>query len=442
MPKNSYVLVEDFLLPTLLFMALGGMTWAVRGCSGYGAMNGCIFAGVTWGAAWWFLARDREGEQSRRYNSGWIVFALAFGTGIAGTRGWMQWPSFFEGKLLLDAPHDKWVPIDRSYGFVWQFISGIPWAGLGACMLAWCGSARRVGWIGWGVRIGCGFAGGALGYLVFISLPDLVLPLHATLKAEYADFVTNPNLRRLAGDNRLALQHLGVYLGFLIFELGRREWKNVLLILTVGLINGAGWAALQNWRWAAPIWPDVAMNWWRCWESSGGLSIGLAYGVAWFLVNRRMGDGERERCWHLTHATMPNLERWGLYFGLIYGLGWSIKCGLKGFANIYWTEQPEEYWDAKIALVAYPGMLALAVLAALWVRATPRTRDDLRDLFPHAGKIISLVIVVQNVLAQMVTGPHSSWTEMAFVVYYVFLMLISAVILWHTQRVRRWEAVG
>jgi hypothetical protein len=50
-PRMSFTqkrdLASDFVLPTILFAALGGMTWAVRGCSGYGASAGCLFAGVT-----------------------------------------------------------------------------------------------------------------------------------------------------------------------------------------------------------------------------------------------------------------------------------------------------------------------------------------------------------------------------------------------------------
>src|SRR6266403_2229780 len=76
-------LAHDFALPTLLFAALGAMTWAVRGCSGFGAMNGCVFAGVTWGTAWWFIARDPNGQQSRRYSSAWIILALTVGIGIS-----------------------------------------------------------------------------------------------------------------------------------------------------------------------------------------------------------------------------------------------------------------------------------------------------------------------------------------------------------------------
>ncbi len=74
---NRRDLTHDLVLPTLVFAALGGMVWAIRGCSGFGAMKGCIFAGVTWRTAWWFIARDPVGPQSRRYTSAWIILALA-----------------------------------------------------------------------------------------------------------------------------------------------------------------------------------------------------------------------------------------------------------------------------------------------------------------------------------------------------------------------------
>src|SRR3954447_17706925 len=92
-------LAQDLVLPTLLFAALGGMTWAVRGCSGFGAMKGCVFAGVVWGAAWWFISQSPAGSPPRPYSSTWIILALTIGIGFSGNRGWMQWPSFFEGHL-------------------------------------------------------------------------------------------------------------------------------------------------------------------------------------------------------------------------------------------------------------------------------------------------------------------------------------------------------
>jgi hypothetical protein len=143
------------VLPTLLFASLGGMTWAVRGCSGFGAVAGCVFAGVTWGAAWWFVAQSPDGERRRRYDSGWIVPALTIGVGLSGDRGRMQWPHFFDGRLMTDAGRGAFVPIPRAYGFLWMFLAGVPWAGLGACLLAWCGSLRTTRWWHWALRVAC-----------------------------------------------------------------------------------------------------------------------------------------------------------------------------------------------------------------------------------------------------------------------------------------------
>ena len=125
--------MHDLVLPTLHFAALGGMTWAVRGCSGFGAVAGCVFAGSP-GAAWWYTSSTSAsgGDRTCRYTSGWIVLALpTVGIGLSGARGWMQWPSFFEGKLMTDAPKGRFEPIPRTYGFLWLFIAGVPWAGPG-----------------------------------------------------------------------------------------------------------------------------------------------------------------------------------------------------------------------------------------------------------------------------------------------------------------------
>jgi hypothetical protein len=422
-------LTHDLLLPTLLFAALGGMSWAVRGCSGFGAMNGCIFAGVLWGAAWWFIARDPSGRQSRPYASGWIILALTVGIGISGARGWMQWPSFFEGHLLTDAPQGKFVPISRVYGFIWLFIAGVPWAGLGACMLAWCRSDRRAQLPHWAIRIACGLGAAYLARVLFDSFPNVFLPLYETMKLQYADPHTNPNLRRLIGDNRAAITHLGLYLGFLVFEIGRRDWRSVTLILTVGLLNGLGWALCQNWRWAAGVWPNASFNWWRCWESSGGISIGIAYGVAYYLANRKWGPEEQAAAAASLVNRSPNLERLGAYLGLLLGLGLSIRNGMKGWANIYLAN--ENYWNHLLWVTIGPMLLVCLVGLLIWIRARPVSAGFQGDVFPHAYRLLWLVVLTQNIIAQFITGPLTAWNEMAFNIYYVLLFFISAVIFHH-----------
>jgi hypothetical protein len=450
--ENQPDLTHDLILPTLLFAALGAMTWAVRGCSGFGAMNGCLFAGVTWGAAWWFIAREPGARQSRPYASGWIILALTVGIGVSGNRGWMQWPSFFDGHLQTNYALGQFVPIPRAYGFLWLFIAGVPWAGLGACLLAWCGAHRRVGPGQWCLRLACGLGGACLARLLFDSLPEVFLPLYKTMSAQYHDLHTNPNLGRLLDNNRDAITHLGLYLGFLAYEMGRRDWRNVTLILTVGLVNGAGWALCQNWKWAPRVWPGASFNWWRCWESSGGISIGIAYGLAYYLANRRWSASDRAPEAMGSAASHPNLERFGAYLGLLLGLGLSVRNGLKGWANIYLGN--ENYWDHVLWRVFGP-LLLLALVALpvwIWLRPVPGTNESELpsssgtgpagpgvshgDVFPHAYRLVWLVLLVQNAIAQLITGPLSSWNETAFSLYYVLLFLLSAVILHHFQCMR------
>lgn len=423
-------LVHNLFFPVIVFAALGGMTWAVRGSSGYGGGMGCVFAGVLWGSAWWFMAREPGKAQTRRYSSGWIIFTVTLGMGIAGSRGWAQWPQFFDGRLYTNWAEEEFVAISPAYGFLWMFIAGIPWAGISACMLAWCANDQQMNRGQWVLRIGSGIAGIIVARILFSSFPGVFLPLYSSMEAEYNDLAQNPNLGRLINDNRLAIAHMGLYLGFLSYECGRRDWKNVTLILTVGLVNGIGWATLQNWKWAPGLWSDAHFNWWRCWESCGGISIGVAYGIAWYLVNRGApADEKRYR------IQRPNRERLGAYLGLILGLGLSIRSGLKGWANIYLGN--EDYWSSVLWTIIGPLML----LALLWLVfitwRKPLAPGYSNDIFPRAGWLMVLVVVVQNILAQLVTGPLTNWGEMVFNLYYLLLFFISAVVLYHYHYIKK-----
>ena len=488
-------LAHDLLLPTVLFGALGGMTWAVRGSSGYGASAGCIFAGVALGAAWWFIAREPAAAQSRRYASGWIILAMSVAFGIAGNRGWMQWPSFYDNRLTLDYSKGDYVFIERGYGFLWMFLAGVPWAGLGACGLAWCATDRRMGLWQWALRLACGVG---MAYLLseflYDQFPSVFLPLYDTLEAQYHDLKSHHELWKLVRDNREAMLQLGLYLGFLMFEIARRDWKNVVLISTVGLLNGAGWSLLQTWSWASKVWPGAQFNFWRCWESTGGVSIGVAFGIAYYLVNRRAVDEDSPTpeavaahppgfgwligflastaiLYDLAPEIMPdwcaqsltavavvfaigyvvrahfvargapqelivawspyggNLERWGAYAGLIFGLGISIQRGLKGWANVYLGD--ERYWNQTFMNVIGP--LMIVGLAAVSLRTLLRRHPGGKqgDPFPDAYAIVWCVLAVQNVLAQMITGPPSNWNEVVFNIYYLLLFLITAVVVFH-----------
>ena len=497
---SRHSLAQDLVFPVVLFGAIGGMTWAVRGSSGFGAAAGCIFAGVMLGTAWWFIARDPCGTQSRRYASGWIILAMTVAFGIAGTRGWMQWPHFFNETMYTDYMNNEYVPISRTYGFVWMFLAGVPWAGLGACLIAWCASGQRMTTLQWVMRLACGlYVAYLLGVEIYGRFPQVFLPFYDTLYDQYHDLEANPNLKKLVRDNHEAMWQMGLYLGFLFFEIVRRDWKNVTLIATVGLLNGIAWSLLQNWMWADRLWPNAQFNFWRCWESSGGITIGLAYGVAYYLVNRRMSEsqiaehtaqrttgpptadwlgayiafalvlgwlmpevmpvwsaivftivaiafgvgyyrlGQREpqadgASWPVNG---PILERWGAYTGLVLGMGLSIKNGLKGWANINLGD--EGLWNDRFWIRAFVVMLIAFIALALWLlRQRPSEGLD-ADPFPRAYWLLWFVLIVQNIIAQLVTWTPGNWVEIAFSIYYLVLFVISGVIVHHYYIIKKYE---
>lgn len=561
--RRRHDLVYDLVLPTLLFAALGGMTWAVRGCSGFGAVAGCIFAGVTWGAAWWFLAHDPAWPQSRRYSSGWVVLALTVGIGLAGAgldavaQLLRRAPANQRRKGRIRTHRAATVSFGCSSpecrGPDWELAC---WPGADRCAKCGPGTGR--------CAIACGMGGATLGRYLFDHYPEYFLPLYSQIEDRYRDLETNPTLKRLINDSGAAIQHLGLYLGFLAFEIGRREGKNVFLISTVGLVNGAGWALWQNWKWAPAVWEGAQFNWWRCWESSGGISIGIALGMAYYLVNRRMGSDEQALVaarralsgpnfeWLLTYLGLswilslalrfsmggwgalyfavvmifgalyyrrfqgppgkgqnsapsgpnqrprlhagalllavamagslflpsgrslvggqayvlailaagtgwylmnrdffdrqrqsntppqgdPNIERWGLYLGLLAGLGLSIRNGLKGWFNIYRGD--EEYWSGVVWQYLGPVYLVLLIVIAAAILRRPWPRDSRDHLFPHAYGLMWLVLLVQNALALLVTGPLSHWSEAIFAIYYGLLLVISGLIVFHYHTIKQW----
>ena len=232
------------------------------------------------------------------------------------------------------------------------------------------------------------------------------------------------------------------------------------------------------------------------WGATGGVSIGFAYGVAYYLVNGRMTKTERAavaahkaqgrptHAWLVAYAVtvlilgwmMPEvmpwyfalmfaivalgvgaayfrtaqtkdpadgawsidgtiLERWGAYTGLILGLGLSILNGLKGWANIYIGN--ETFWWTVLGSVIFPAMALIAAgLAALLLRKEDAEPDD-SDPFPHAYGLLWLVMISQNVIAQLITNGLASWNEMAYNIYYVLLFLMTVPIVYYYQFVKK-----
>jgi hypothetical protein len=107
-------------------------------------------------------------------------------------------------------------------------------------------------------------------------------------------------------------------------------------------------------------------------------------------------------------------------------------------------------------------MLLAGIALAAWVVLKPRPRDFQGNVFPHALGLMWLVLIVQNVIAQLITGPGgwglalfsvtkrfaphagvvpedtlvSSPVEMDFALYYGVLFLITAAIITYYHRMK------
>jgi hypothetical protein len=120
---------------------------------------------------------------------------------------------------------------------------------------------------------------------------------------------------------------------------------------------------------------------------------------------------------------------------LILGLGLSIKNGLKGWANIYLGR--EDYWNDLFWKILGPLMVLAAVLAFYQAFRGAATGSEVSGNSARRDfRIIWLVLIVQNVIAQLITGPHSNWNETIFSIYYLLLLAIAGVIVYHYHRER------
>jgi hypothetical protein len=107
----------------------------------------------------------------------------------------------------------------------------------------------------------------------------------------------------------------------------------------------------------------------------------------------------------------------------------------KGWANIYIGN--EDYWNEVFWRIIGPLMLLILVGLAVWIlyHRLPKVWEG--DVFPHSYRLVWVVLIFQNALAQLVTGPYTVWNEMAFKIYYVLLFVISAAILHHFYNVSK-----
>jgi hypothetical protein len=353
---------------------------------------------------------------------------------IAGMRGWMQWPSWYDGWFIIDADQGIYYSISPIYGWVWMLLTGISWGGLGSVFLAWTGSKIPLTRVQWILRFSFVGGGVAIGYALFALFPEIFLPLYNEIP--YNDATACPTCIRAIGDNRLAVVFLFAYLGGLLYEIIRKDKMNIKLILIIGSISGFGWMLghfISN-HWIPSLFPTFNFNWWRLWETTGGGVIGLAYGIAFYVCNQKLSPDHPDALVQ-PYSKHPNAEKlWGVHFGLYFGLAYSMIAGIKGNLNIYYgIDETLVAWSAPIGLL----FIGLWVMSILHTRRSPAKINDGKDYLSYFPSLFVIMYIVHRELGLGVTGPLSISSELIYFVYYLVLSVLDFLILFVWVKMRK-----
>ena len=277
----------DYLMFGVIMACMGSTYWGVRGSGGFGGGSGALLAGAGW-ATWWYLASYvGEGAGRRPYGSAWVLPAIALGIGIGGESGYGVYISWLNGKFNYNYP-DAARQISPSIGYFMLFLCGLHWGGIAGAFLAWCAPVRPLRWWEWCLRIALGIGGGALALWWLRAYPQVHLPFYSEGIYDHPEY---KDVQRTRTQIEPVGSHLGAFLGFLLFEIIRRDWRavGVMVLMALGFAIpfsvGAVWHTFNDSGWN--------LGWWKHWEMSIGLGGGAAFALVFWLFNRP-GDAERK----------------------------------------------------------------------------------------------------------------------------------------------------
>ena len=266
----------------LIMGLMGAFFWAIRGTGGFGGSSGGLFAGVGWGILW-FRFSGLAGHKGH-LSSPWVIVAITLGIAYGGMTGYGVYMSWLRGQFYLDYPHGE-RDIDVWTGYAMLFVCGLHWGGVTGTFMAWCRRSDCVQWWQWLLRLIAGGVGAGLALWVVKTFPHYVLPFYSEGIYSLAE---NTTCLRAERTIREIAPHVGLFLGFLIFELMRRDWNAVGLMLVMSL--GFAVPFCVGGYWQTFHGAGINLDWWKFWEMSIGLGGGLAFGLAYYLFNSPIAE--------------------------------------------------------------------------------------------------------------------------------------------------------
>jgi hypothetical protein len=358
--KRSELAGLDYLLIALIMSLMGAFFWAIRGTGGFGGEQGGMLAGLGWAALWHAFSRLDGTDRRRPYGRGVALAAITFGIAFGGFTGYGVYTAWVRGQFYLDYPN------------------GLHWGGIAGAALAWCAPRTRLGWEGWMARIAFGVAGAVVAAIVVRTYAQWFLPFY-----DEGIYRVDANETCIRAENsiRTIAPHVGLLLGLLAFEIARRDWRAVGLIVVMALGFAIPFSVGGIWH----TMHDTALKieWWKNWEMSIGLGGGLAFGLAFYLFNRPDPLG--------TPRPVTSAERLaGVGIPLILGLAnvlLGTYDGFRGLHKLPWPELPD------LSMLLVVGGMALVSL--LWLLSKRNRSYGLpADAAPVSARVLAGIVAL------------------------------------------------
>lgn len=324
----------ELWLPILLFASAGAITWAIRGTTGWGGIDGTIVPGLTWALLWYYLCH-RKGIDARG-----IVLWLGMGLALGGELGYGQYTGWILGRFNVG---EDLLPISPVVGYLWFVICGIGWGAPGGIVLGWAlggpATPRR-----WAIRVL--LMAVLLAFIFNLGAPVLGKGIIEWLGDRFVHWC--PGLLFPHADQGIYAGELGNHLGRTVYTNTQNfcvllwwvcamlvaAWQRDRHTLFTGAVIGGGFgpgfAIAAAWCHGYSIAPQ-AVDWWKMWELHSGFNLGLLYAIVLYWSIRQVDTTEEADT--RPSAFAPTTTRTTIFLGIA---GFALVFGA-GYEYFFWT---------------------------------------------------------------------------------------------------------
>ena len=188
-------------------------------------------------------------------------------------------------------------------------------------------------------------------------------------RVNYADSLRCPDCTRTTQTLTESMMWLGFYVGGIVFEAARRNWRNLAFI---GAMGGGFAIAFTVFEWFHTL-PNLAtakIGWWKYWETSVGTVGGITLGICFCLFNRPLSDATIASEGIPPGNRHPRAERlFGVWLPMLVSFYMVVRNEVPRFAAFLGNDS--EWFDEFAPLAAVLILVAVGMYAAYRIGREP-----------------------------------------------------------------------